>query len=206
MPDKAWELQGEYCETCNCDFLCPCIYSNQAAEPTHGECKVAMVFRIDRGHYGQVLLDELCFAILTLTPGPMAAGNWTVGLVVDGEASADQRDALTDIASGEAGGPMAALVPLVGNFAGVERAPIRFEKDGLRCRVTIPGILEHAIEGMPSLADPAEPIVIDNTAHPVNPRLGLAWATQSHMHAFGIDWDDDSGRSNAHLAPFHWSA
>ncbi len=206
MPDATWEMQGDYVEACNCDFLCPCITSNQAAKPTHGECKVAMIFKVDRGHYGQVLLDELCFAVMAQTPGPMAEGNWTVGLVVDGEASADQCDALVDIVAGKAGGPMAAVAPLVGTFAGVERAPIRFEKEGLSYRVVIPGIMEQAIEGMPSPSDPAEPIVIDNTIHPVNARLGLGTATSSHLHAFGIDWDDDSGRNNAHMAPFLWTA
>ena len=32
----AWAINGEYFETCNCDFLCPCITSNLAATPTEG--------------------------------------------------------------------------------------------------------------------------------------------------------------------------
>jgi hypothetical protein len=27
-----------------------------------------------------------------------------------------------------------------------------------------------------------------------------------HMRAFGIDWDDTSGRNNGHFAPFAWSS
>jgi len=26
------------------------------------------------------------------------------------------------------------------------------------------------------------------------------------MHAFGIDWDDTSGRNNGHFAPFAWTS
>jgi len=26
------------------------------------------------------------------------------------------------------------------------------------------------------------------------------------MHAFGIDWNDTSGKNNSHLAPFTWSS
>ena len=28
MADKTWELSGEYMESCNCDYLCPCIFTN----------------------------------------------------------------------------------------------------------------------------------------------------------------------------------
>jgi hypothetical protein len=37
---------------------------------------------------------------------------------------------------------------------------------------------------------------------------GRGWprASQSHMHAFGIDWDDTSDRNNGHFAPFAWSS
>ncbi len=50
-----------------------------------------------------------------------------------------------------------------------------------------------------------EAIALTNTVHPVNERLSLAKATRSRMHAFGIDWEDDSGTRNAHFAPFAWS-
>ena len=28
MPEQNWSLRGEYMESCNCDYLCPCIYTN----------------------------------------------------------------------------------------------------------------------------------------------------------------------------------
>jgi hypothetical protein len=40
--------------------------------------------------------------------------------------------------------------------------------------------------------------------HPANSRLALARATRSHLRAFGIDWDDESGKNNGHFAPFAW--
>ena len=57
---------------------------------------------------------------------------------------------------------------------------------------------------MPGPAVPGEPIWLDNTCHPVNPRLALAKAVRSRFHAFGIDWDDASGLRNGHFAPFAW--
>src|SRR3546814_10022114 len=28
MAERTWRLSGEYMESCNCDYLCPCIYTN----------------------------------------------------------------------------------------------------------------------------------------------------------------------------------
>lgn len=65
-------------------------------------------------------------------------------------------------------------------------------------------LLDQALEGMPG-ASPSEPMYIDNVGHPSNIRLGLARATRSHMHAFGLNRDDVSGKNNGHFAPFNWS-
>jgi len=70
--------------------------------------------------------------------------------------------------------------------------------------VSIPGLLDQACEGVPSAADSSQPLYIDNTLHPANARLALARATRSHLHAFGLDWDDTSGKNNGHFAPFNW--
>jgi hypothetical protein len=204
MATPKWQISGEYFESCSCDFVCPCIPSNLAAKPTHGHCYFAMAFRVERGRFGDVGLDGLAFAVVGRTPGVMGEGNWSVGLIVDDRASAGQRDALTGIVSGQAGGPMAALGPLIGNFLGVESKPIRFEKNGMRRSVSIPAVLDQAVEAVASASDPKETLVIDHTLHPANPRLALAKATSSHLSVFGLKWDDTSGRNNGHLAPFAW--
>jgi hypothetical protein len=135
----------------------------------------------------------------------MIEGNWTVGVIVDERASAAQRDALTAIASGQGGGPMAALGPLVGRFAGAEARPIRLEGKGMQRSVSIPGVLDLAVDGIPG-AKQDEPIYLENVGHPAASRLALAKASRSHMHGFGIDWDDTSGRNNGHFAPFSWKS
>ena len=205
MANTEWRISGDYFEACSCDFVCPCPTSGLAARPTKGTCDAGLVFHIERGSHGDTRLDGLNFAVLLHTPGAMIAGNWTVGLVLDEQASAPQRDALTTIASGQGGGPMAALGPLVGTFAGAEVKPIRIERDGLRRSVSIPGVLDIAIEGVAG-ANAADPIYFDNVGHPAASRLALAKASRGHMHGFGIDWDDTSGRNNGHFAPFAWSS
>ena len=55
-----WQIKGEYMETCNCTLLCPCIWSNLAAQPTEGDCKAAVTLRIDKGAKDGVTLAGIC--------------------------------------------------------------------------------------------------------------------------------------------------
>ena len=205
MANVQWTISGEYFEACSCDSVCPCPTSGLAARPTKGSCDAGLVFHVQRGQYGSIRLDGLSFAVLLHTPGAMIQGNWTVGLVLDERASKEQREALTTIASGQGGGPMAALGPLIGKFAGAEAKPIKIESSGMRRSVSISGMLDLAVEAIPG-ANQGEPIYLDNVGHPAASRLALAKASRSHMHAFGIDWDETSGRNNGHFAPFAWKS
>jgi hypothetical protein len=206
MSSVAWQISGDYFETCSCDYLCPCVPSNLAAQPTKGHCDVAMVFHIEQGQYGTTALDDLNFALVAHTPDVMGKGDWSVGLITDERATPEQQQALTAIASGQAGGPAAGLAPLLGQFLGVEAKPIHYQRTAMGRSVSIPGLLDQACEGVPSVANAGEPLYIDNTLHPANARLALARATRSHLHAFGLDWDDTSGNNNGHFAPFAWRA
>jgi hypothetical protein len=200
-----WHVQGQYMENCNCTFICPCIGSNLTARPTEGDCRVAVAMRIDQGEMGGVKLDGLCFIVVMHAPTVMAEGNITVGLIVDERADAKQTEAITAIATGAAGGPMAALGPLVGRMAGVEKRPIQFVMDGLKRSVRAGDLVDQTCEGVPGPAHPGQPIQLENTCHPVNSTLALAHATHTRLHAFGVDWDDHSGTRNGHFAPFSWA-
>lgn len=202
--DTAWQISGDYFETCNCDYVCPCIYTNLAGEPTHGDCHFAMVFHINQGTYRNTPLDGLTFIVAGYTPGIMGQGNGSFGLIIDDQASPAQRDAIATIATGQAGGPMAALGPVFTTFDGVESRPIQFTKNGLQRSVSAANMVDEAVHGVESVVQPGEPLSIDNTMHPANSKLALAQASHSHVHAFGRQWDDDSGRNNGHFAPFTW--
>ena len=205
MATPAWTISGQYYETCSCDFLCPCLPGQLTVSPSKGSCTFAMAFQVDRGSYGAVSLDGLGFIILGLTPEAMAKGNWSVGVVADERASVEQRDAITAIASGAEGGPMAALSGLVGNFMGVESAPIRFDSNGARWSVQASSLVDMAAEGARGINPNAvEPLYLDNTGHPAADRFALARASKSHVHALGLAWDDVSGKNNGQYAPFSW--
>jgi len=154
-----------------------------------------------------VPLDGLPFIVLGFTPGPMSEGNWSVGLVIDERVSDQQRDAITAIASGGAGGPMAPLSGLIGTFLGVGRARVAIQSSGVTWSASAGSLVDMALEGVMGI-DPrvTEPMAIENTGHPVSNRLVLARAKHSHVHALGLSWDDDGGLNNGHFAPFNWSS
>lgn len=205
MATPAWQLAGQYYETCSCDFVCPCILGQMAVRPTNGTCTFAMGMEIKDGTYGTVPLSGLGFIVLGLTPEAMGKGNWSVGLVIDERATAEQRDAITAIASGAAGGPMAAVTGFLGTFLGVETAPIRFERSGVTWSVKASSLVDMAAEGAMGINPNAtEPLYLDNTGHPASDRLAVARAKTSHVHALGLSWDDTSGKNNGHYAPFSW--
>jgi hypothetical protein len=176
-----------------------------AVRPSKGSCTFAMAMQVERGSFGDVPLNGLTFIVLGMTPEEMGKGNWSVGLVIDDRATAAQRDAITAIASGAAGGPMAALTGLIGRFLGAERASIRIEQDGKKFTVTAGKLVDMAGEGAMGI-DPnaTEPMYLENTGHPVSSRLAVAHASKSRVHAFGLTWEDASGKNNAHYAPFNW--
>ena len=192
MAEKTWEISGEYMESCNCDYLCPCIFTNPQGEATHDNCVALMVYRIDRGRHGDIVLDGLKFALV---------------IRVDAKANDAQRRALADIASGEAGGPPQMIRDnLVSDFRGVEFRDIGFTAEGLKRATEIPGIFAFEIEGVASRNRSGEPFYIDNTAHPANRLLALARSRKTEVQGFGLSLSLAGKGNNGHFAPFAWGA
>ena len=140
MPEQNWTMRGEYMESCNCDYLCPCIYTNPQGPATHDHCTAVMVFRIDDGNSGATPLAGLKFALVIRSGKVMADGNWVFAGVVDEAADPAQRQALAAIVAGDAGGPPGFIRQnLVSDFRGVEFKPIEFAVEGFKRRTAIPG-------------------------------------------------------------------
>jgi hypothetical protein len=199
MAEK-WQISGDYFESCNCDTICPCLIQNP---PPRGRCDAALAFHLAAGSYGQTSLNGLNAVVVVSFPGPgrMQEGNWTAALYVDEKASTEQQEALSAIFSGQAGGPMQLVAGLISNFLGVKTAPITFEMDGNKRRLSIPNILEIDIEALTG-RDGTEPLWVTNAAHPVSPQLSLA---KSHTYRYAdhnLAWD--TSNTNGHFAPFSW--
>ncbi|MBL4719939.1 MAG: DUF1326 domain-containing protein [Alphaproteobacteria bacterium] len=206
MATPDWRVDGQYIESCNCDYLCPCIYTNPQGAATHDHCYAMMVYRIDKGRCGDVQLDGLSFAFVIRSGKVMADGDWVFAAVVDEKANDAQRNALAMIASGEAGGtPGMIRDNLVSDFRGVEYKPISFTADGLQRIADIPGVFSFDIEGVASRNKSGDPYYIDNTSHPANTRLALARTKSLTVSGFGLDLTMDGEGNNGHYAPFSWT-
>ena len=207
MAAPAWEISGQYMESCNCDYLCPCIFTNPQGQVTHDHCTAVLVYRIDEGHSGVTKLAGLSFAMVIRSGKVMADGNWIYAGIVDERASPTQRQALAAIVGGEAGGPPGMIrSALVKDFRGIEYRRLDIALDGMKRKAASPGVFEFEIDAVLSRNKSGDALYIDNTAHPAGRRLALARAKEYHLHGFGLDLDIAGIGNNGHFAPFSWAA
>ena len=126
----AWNLTGSYSETCSCELMCPCNMSFDHGA-TYDFCRVVLAFNIRQGAVEGTDIAGRKVVLIADTPKVMTEGNWRVGVFIDDGATAAQFDALVQVFSGQLGGPMAGLAPLIGEMLGVQRAAIDLQDDGL---------------------------------------------------------------------------
>src|SRR3954467_14183293 len=199
----AWSLKGSYVETCSCDLICPCN-ANMSHGATYDYCKVVLVFAIKSGDVEGIDVSGLNVAAIAETPKVMTDGNWKLGVFVDDRASDQQMEKLVAVFSGQLGGPMAALTPLVGEMLGVERAAIEVVDDGLRHSVRIGDAIDFEIEDIvPFGVESGRPVRFDGMFHPVGSNLTMAEAKRSRINAFGIQYEGKTGLSTSE---FSWTA
>lgn len=134
---KKWFFDADYLQACNCDYGCPCEFS---APPTTGSCHGVGVWRIERGEYDGLSLNGLCLGFAAKWPKAIHEGHGTVCLFVDEKASAEQRAALLDIGSGQAGGlPFEILATTMDTLLEPRFVPFDFKLDGLQSSARLGG-------------------------------------------------------------------
>jgi hypothetical protein len=202
MP-ASWKIAGSYFETCNCEVACPCVFTSP---PTSGDCTVVIAWHIDHGNFGEIDLDGLNAALAAHSPGHMLEVKWKVALYLDERANQRQQDALTQIFSGQAGGHLAALVPLIGEVLGVKAVPIEYRSEGKRRSLRLGNVADAEIEGL-SGQDGSD-VTIGNhpfTAVPGFPAV-VAKSKQMRFSDYGLNWEVSN--KNGFFSPFayHQSA
>ena len=199
----AWHLKGRYVETCSCDLMCPCNTSFDHGA-TYDYCRVTLVFDLVEGEIDGTDIGGLKVAAIADTPKVMTEGNWKLGVFVDENASDEQADKLVKVFTGQLGGPMGGLAPLVGEMRGVERAAIEVNHDGLRHSVRVGDAIDFEIEDIvPFGVETGEPVRFQGMFHPVASDLTIAEATRSRINAFGIEYEGKTGLSTSEFA---WAA
>ena len=166
----SWQLKGTYFETCNCTVACPCVF---LSAPSEGECRVLVAWHVDEGKDDEVDLAGLNVAMAIHSPGHMIQTKWRAALYLDERADDRQKQALTRIFAGQAGGHPEALASFVGDVLGVASVKIDYQAAGRTRSLSIPGIVSAEIEaiegqgggdvtisGHPLCVAPGEPAVV----------------------------------------------
>ena len=199
----AWSLEGSYVETCSCDLICPCNATFDHGA-TYDYCRVTLVFNIREGEIEGTDIAGLKIAAIADTPKVMTEGNWRLGVFVDENATDEQADKLVKVFTGQLGGPMAGLAPLVGEMLGVERAAIDVRDDGVRHSVRVGDAIDFEIEDIvPFGVETGQPVRFTGMFHPAGSELTIAKALRTRIDAFGIQYEGKSALSTSHFA---WAA
>ncbi|ANH35843.1 hypothetical protein A3768_5046 (plasmid) [Ralstonia solanacearum] len=125
----SYQLEGRLLEVCNCRVLCPCWIGE---DPDFGTCDTIVAWHMDQGTIDDVDVAGTTIAAVAHVPGNILEGNWTAAIYINDTASDAQEKALLKVYTGEAGGPIADLVKLIGKVVSVERAPITFDIVGAK--------------------------------------------------------------------------
>jgi hypothetical protein len=199
----AWKIEGSYFENCSCDVPCPCTVSFDIGAD-YDRCEVLLAFNVESGEIDGVDVSGRTVALVADTPKVMTDGNWKMGMILDDEASDEQAEKLGAVFSGQMGGPMASLAPLIGELLASERAPIEYADDGLEHRIRIgDGIDIEVKDVVPFGVEDGQPVRLEGVFHPAGSTLTIARAERSKIEAFGLSFHNE-GRS-AFSAPFAWA-
>src|SRR3954465_60395 len=127
-----WALSGTYLEACNCDVICPCrrIGGRQGGRSTYGMCLGALSWAIQEGHADGGELAGQRVVLVSRYDDDEPRSPWDFFLYLDESADPLQRDALTQIYLGRAGGTPLRQFPWAfkpSRLAGVRTARIEID-------------------------------------------------------------------------------
>ena len=144
-----WEIHAVLVANCNCAYGCPCQFD---ALPTYGTCEAADGFQVEKGFYGEVSLDGLSAGMLAKWPGPIHEGDGERLIIIDDQATAEQRNALEKIITGEDTEELATIFWVVNAMTTIRLEtlylPVTIEADieARRGRVVVDGVFELNVE------------------------------------------------------------
>jgi len=136
-----WRLKGTGYEFCNCQPGCTCNFNGFPTSPD-GSCKAAVANRITEGNCGDVDLSGVTALMIIDWPKAIHDGDGKAVFVVPPEVSDQQLDALAQIYTGQLGGMPWAILGTTYEVAGVVRADVDLDDDGINSGFRVPGVGE----------------------------------------------------------------
>ena len=137
----AWALKGKGYEFCNCQPGCTCNFSGFPTSPD-GSCKAAIGTHITEGRCGDVDLGDIKVAAIFDWPKAIHDGGGKAVFVVPDAVSEEQLGCLAQIFTGQLGGMPWAILGTTFEVAGVVRAEVEIDDDGINSGFRIPGVGE----------------------------------------------------------------
>ena len=144
-----WEIHATVVANCNCAYGCPCQFD---ALPTYGTCEAADGFQIEKGFYGGVSLDGVSAGMLAKWPGPIHEGNGERLIIIDDQASLEQRNALEKIISGKDTEELATIFWVVNAMTSIRHetlylpVTVEADMDARTGRVVVDGVFDLNVE------------------------------------------------------------
>lgn len=197
-----WNLSGAFVISCNCDFFCPCAPSLGKARPTEGVCYSWFGYHVAEGRIDNLPVADLNVVMFLEVPGRMEEGNWTAAFYLDERATAAQRDGLTAVFGGKAGGPIGWTSMMVSRVLEPRVLPIHYSSGEREWRFEIPRILEGSVAAEPGAGGDGL-VRITNSRYWMAPDVVLARGKKSRFRDHGRNWNL-TGKS-AEYGRFDWS-
>ena len=139
LATTAWKLRGKGYEFCNCQPGCTCNFSGFPTSPD-GSCKAAVGTRIIEGFCGEVDLGGIDAVAIIEWPKAIHDGDGKAVFVVPPEVTEEQLGCLAQIFTGQLGGLPWSILGTTFAVAGVVRAPVQIDDDGITSGFTVPGV------------------------------------------------------------------
>jgi hypothetical protein len=195
-----WSIEAATFGSCNCDYGCPCQFE---LRPSHGHCQGFEVGSIERGHFDDVRLDGMRYAVIYAWPGAIFEGGGAMQVIIDERADERQRAALLTVLSGgeteEARTHWWVFHAMSSTVHEPLFRPIDVEIDieARRARVAIPGVIEAIGRPIVSPATGDEHRVRIDIPHGIEFEIAeIGSATARATGAIRLELDDTYGQFN----------
>lgn len=182
---KTYLVRGHQFDGCECDSVCPCIFSK---DTSHGDCRGIMVWSLTEGHSGGVDLAGVNLAVaLTKSGANMEKnmGKWTGIVYVSDKASEAQKNAVAEVVKAEFGPAFAKL--------DVKSAPLEIGRQGDHHELTLGKVGSLKINGIK--AANGQVMTIENAPSPLAPPKVWCALSEANTYDDGISKWDLKGRN-----------
>lgn len=198
---QGWFARGLLFENCSCQIVCPGhVHFDQLC--THERCEAWWAIRIDEGELGGVRLSGVKAVIAADSPQRMIDGDWVQTIIIDDDATPEQRRCAEQILRGEVGGPWEVLGRFVGKHLETRVAPINIEDEPMAKRISIAGLLRGVVTAIRG-RDRDRPVSFENIFNQIHAPTQVIARGDSEYDDGVISFRNEG--THGLWSEFHWS-